>query len=199
MEAGRPITDVYFPLSGVVSLVTTMEDGSTAEAAAVGNEGMIGVAVCLGEDSLGNVTAIQEIPGHALAMDARCFRREAARPGRFHDVVLGYTRFLIAQTMRTGACNGLHSVEERIARSLLLIRDRTAIDAFPLTQEFLSELLGVARPTVSIAAGVLARAGIIMYRRGRIRILDRAGLEEASCECYGAIQDEYRRLMPVFA
>jgi CRP-like cAMP-binding protein len=167
----------------MVSLVTTMSDGSTAEVATVGNEGIVGIEASLGGASMSNVTAIQEIPGETVVMDARTFSREASRPGRLREVVQGYARFLIAQSMQTGACNGLHTVEERIGRSLLLIRDRTSSDAFPLTQDLLSRLLGVTRPTVSAAAGILHRAGALQSHRGRITILDPAALRSAACEC----------------
>jgi CRP-like cAMP-binding protein len=176
-----------------------MHDGSSTEAAAVGNEGIVGMEAFLGGTSTGTVTAIQEIPGRSLVMDARSFSREAAAPGRLHDVVLGYTRYLMAEAMQTGACNGLHSVEERIGRSLLVLRDRTRADAFPLTQDFLSRLLGVTRPSVSTAAGVLQKSGVIAYHRGQMTILDRTGLQGASCECYEVIKAEYERLMPVFS
>jgi CRP-like cAMP-binding protein len=196
-RAGSPIVEVFFPLSGLVSLITTMRDGSTAETGVVGNEGLIGVEVFLGQLSTGNMMAVQEVPGEALVMDARTFARETAS-GTLRQVVQGYVWFLIAQTMQTAACNRLHSVDRRLGRTLLMISARTGLTFLPLTHEYLSELLGVARPSVSIAAGTMRRAGLIGYHRGSIVITDRAALEEASCECFAAMQEEYRRLMPVF-
>jgi CRP-like cAMP-binding protein len=197
-RAGSLIVDVFFPLSGLVSLITTMRDGSTAETGVVGNEGLIGVEVFLGQLSTGNMMAVQEVPGEALVMDARTFARETASGGTLRQVVQGYAWFLMAQTMQTAACNRLHSVDRRLGRTLLMISARTGVASLPLTHEYLSELLGVARPSVSIAAGTMRRAGLIRYHRGSIVITDRAALEEASCECFAAMQEEYRRLMPVF-
>jgi CRP-like cAMP-binding protein len=197
-RAGSPIVEVFFPLSGLVSLITTMHDGSTAETGVVGNEGLIGVGVFLGQLSTGNMMAVQEVPGEALVMDARTFARETGGGGTLRQVVQSYVWFLMAQTMQTAACNRLHPVDRRLGRTLLMISARTGVTSLPLTHEYLSELLGVARPSVSIAAGTMRRAGLIGYHRGSIVITDRAALEEASCECFAAMQEEYRRLMPVF-
>ncbi|HZB00799.1 MAG TPA: Crp/Fnr family transcriptional regulator [Actinomycetota bacterium] len=195
MRPGDAMRSVYFPLRGVVSLMTPMEDGSAVETATVGNEGMVGIQVFLAGGAIGNAQAIGQIPGETLRIDADHFRAEIGADGKFREILFAYAQALFAQISQGVACNGIHNVQERCARWLLESHDRAGSDAFLLTQEFLGDMLGVRRASVTVAAKTLQMAGVIEYRRGRITVTDRAGLEEASCECYGVIKEEYRRLV----
>lgn len=188
------ISHVYFPVTGVVSLVTVMEDGATAEIATVGNEGMVGLPVFLGTGMVPHQAFVQ-VPGDAFRIEAAAFREEAERWGPMTRIMQRYTQAIFTQVAQSAACNRLHSVEERCARWLLMTHDRVISDEFPLTQEFLSQMLGVRRASVSVIARLLQHAGLIRYRRGRVTILDRQGLESASCECYHIISSEYERLL----
>jgi CRP-like cAMP-binding protein len=192
-EPGRPVSHVYFPLSGIASLVTTMEDGATVEAATVGNEGMIGLPMFL-ETGTASIEAFVQIPGDALRMKASAFRTLIQGGGALADVIQRYTQVLLRLIAQSAACNRLHSLAQRCARWLLMSHDRVDGDSFLLTQEFLSQMLGVRRATVTIAAGELRRAGLIRYRQGRIEIVDRRGLENVTCECYPVIRREFDRL-----
>jgi CRP-like cAMP-binding protein len=192
---GQAMRHVYFPLWGVVSLMTPLEDGSAVETATIGNEGMVGVHAFLGGGALGNSQAMGQIPGECLRMGADHFRAEIDGDGKLRQIMFAYSQALFAQISQGVACNGRHSIQERCARWLLEANDRAESDQFMLTQEFLSDMLAVRRPSVTVAARVLQQAGVIQYERGRITVLDRRGLEEASCECYRAIKSEYRRLV----
>lgn len=196
LEPGRPLRLAYFPLSGVVSLMTRLIDGADVETATVGNEGMVGVHAFLGGGVLGNARAIGQVPGETLVMDMDHFRAEVDGDGKLRSVMLAYTQFLFAQISQAVACNAAHGIQQRIAKWMLEAHDRAGgQDDFELTQEFLAEMLGVTRPSVSVAARILQSAGLIRYRRGDIQVLDRQGLEESSCECYAAVQREYERLI----
>lgn len=192
---GEAMRSVYFPLWGVVSLMTPLEDGSAVETATVGNEGMVGVHALLGGGAIGNAQAIGQVPGETLRMNADSFRARIDGDGKFRQLMFAYTQALFAQISQGVACNGVHTVQERCARWLLETHDRAGSDEFLLTQEFLSDMLGVRRPSVTVAARTLQQAGVISYERGRITVTDRAGLEEASCECYQTIKNEYHRLV----
>jgi CRP-like cAMP-binding protein len=192
---GEPMVHVYFPLWGVISLMTPLEDGSAVETAVVGNEGMVGVQAFLGGGTIGNAQAMGQIPGEALQMNADHFRAEIDAGGKLRQVLFSYSQALFTQISQGVACNGVHAIQERCARWLLEAHDRAGSDEFVLTQEFLSDMLGVRRPSVTVAARTLQTAGVIQYRRGRITVIDREGLEEASCECYRVIKHEYRRLV----
>jgi CRP-like cAMP-binding protein len=192
---GQRMRNVYFPLSGVVSLMTPLEDGEAIETATVGYEGMVGIQVFLGGGVLGTTQAMGQVPGEALRMDADHFRAEVDAGGKLREVLSSYTQALFAQISQGVACNGAHVIQERCARWLLESHDRARSDQFMLTQEFLSDMLGIRRPSVTVAARLLQEAKIIEYHRGRITVLDRAALEEAACECYRVVRDEYRRLM----
>jgi CRP-like cAMP-binding protein len=192
---GGRVEYVYFPRSGVVSSLFVMLDGRSAEVGAVGREGMLGVTAFLGADSY-PTQAICQVPAEVLRMPAAAFVAEVRRGGQFHDVVYRYARVFFDTTVRMAACNCLHRVEERCARWMLMCRDRIGSDEFPLTQEFLALMIGVRRASVSLAAGMLQKAGLISYRHGRITILDRDRLEGASCECYRAVRDQYERAFP---
>jgi CRP-like cAMP-binding protein len=196
MEAGERIHSVYFPLTAVVSLLTTMDEGEGVEIATVGNEGMVGVPVFLGAEELGTRDLVQnQVPGTVLRTDVSSFLREAQDGSAFRGVVQLYVQAYLRQVSQQVACNGLHPVVERCARWILLTHDRVGADEFPLTQEFLSQMLGVRRATVTVAAGSLQNARFVRFDRGRIRILDRDGLEESACECYSVIRNEFDRLL----
>ena len=190
-----PIRSVYFPLTGLVSLVSTLADGTTVEVATIGNEGLIGLPLFLHANSI-PFTAFVQVPGEALRMDAEAFDR-LLRAGseEFSHLLYRYTQALFNQLAQHVVCNRLHPIAPRCARWLLLTHDRVGQAAFPLTHEFLAQMLGVRRASVTTVAGRLQQAGLIRYRRGIVRVLDRAGLEVASCECYGVIKQEYDRLL----
>jgi CRP-like cAMP-binding protein len=192
---GARIAHVYFPLWGVVSLMTPMEDGSAIETATIGNEGMVGVHAFLGGGVIGNAQAMAQVPGEALKMDADHFRGELESGGKLRQVMFNYVQALFTQISQGVACNALHNIQDRCARWLLETHDRAGSDRFLLTQEFMADMLGVRRPSVTVAARALQQAGIIRYSRGQITVLDRSALEAASCECYRVVQDEYQRLV----
>ena len=190
----EPIEYVYFPNSGIISLVNLTEDGGTVEAATVGNEGMVGLPLLLGTDRMIG-QAITQIVGDALRMKADVFKQEVTPASPLYSLLLRYTQALMNLISQSVACNRLHSVEDRCCRWLLLCQDRVESDEFPLTQEFLAQMLGVRRASVSVVAATLQKAGLIRYRRGKITILDRLGLEAASCECYQIVKQELDRLL----
>lgn len=193
-EPNLPIEYVYFPNHGVVSLLNLMEDGTAVEIATVGNEGMVGIPVFLGADTIPG-KAFSQIPGTAMRMKADVFKEKVNQGNPLHNLLQRYTQALFNQVAQSVACNRLHSIEERCCRWLLMTRDRVESDEFPLTQEFLSLMLGVRRPSVSVVAAILQKAGLIRYSRGKITILDREGLEAATCECYRIVKDEFNRLL----
>jgi len=192
-EANGPIPHIFFPLNGVVSLVL-MEGGFTLELGTIGNEGMVGTPVFLGAES-SPTRAISQVPGDALRMETKVFQEEMTRGGPLHGLVQRYTQAMINQISQSTVCNHRHSVQKRMCRWLLMSHDRVGTDEFQLTQEFLAQMLGVRRPTVSAAAGILQKAGLITYHRGRLTVLDRKGLEAASCECYEVVAKELDRLL----
>jgi len=185
---------LYFPTTSVISLLYTMEDGSTAEMGLAGNDGVVGVALFLGGNTTPN-RAIAQIAGEAFRLKAAILQREFARGGAFQRLLLRYTQALITQISQTAVCNRLHPVENRLCRWLLLSHDRVRSDELIMTQEFLSHMLGGRRESVTVAAGRLQDAGLIHYARGHIKILDREGLETNVCECYRIVRDEFVRLL----
>ncbi|MGF1934252.1 MAG: Crp/Fnr family transcriptional regulator [Nostoc sp. ChiQUE02] len=193
-EPGEAIAQVYFPNKAVVSIITTMKDGSTVEAGLVSNEGMVGISVILG-DNITTTTALVQIPDSAMQMDADILRNEFNRGTALQSVLLRYVQGMYTQIAQGSACNRLHKLERRLARWLLTVSDRLESEEFPLTQEFISQMLGVRRAGVTEAANILSEAGIITYHRGQINILNREALEKTSCECYQIIEDEYVRLL----
>jgi CRP-like cAMP-binding protein len=196
-QENEPIEHVYFPLDGVMSLVSKMEDGRGVEVATIGNEGMVGLPVFLQAALTSSLMAFAQVPGQALRMPA----------GRFSEFVAGadngglsfalnrYTQALMSMIARAVACNALHNVQQRACRWLLTTHDRVGGDEFILTQEFLSQMLGVTRPSVNEVARLLQDAGAIDYKRARITVLSRAELESRSCECYAVIRSEFDRLL----
>lgn len=188
-----PISHAYFPLSGVISLVITLESGETVEVATVGNEGLAGTALVLGAER-GPLKAVCQVAGQALKMRADNFRRSLDEHPAFVAIARRYTQRLFDQIAQTTACNQMHSVQQRICRWLLMTHDRVGAAEFHLTQEFLARMLGVRRPSVTVAAGRLQKAGLIRYQRGRIHIVERAGLEAGACECYESLRRELEAL-----
>lgn len=194
---GERIDSVYFALSAVSSLLNLLEGTEGVEVATIGSEGVVGLPVSWGVSHANPRELIQaQVAGEALRMDADVFTAEMATQGRLSALVRRYTQAFFAQVSQQVVCNGLHSIQERCARWLLLTQDRVGTDEFPLTQEFLAQMLGARRPTVSTAAATLQQAGFIRYRRGRMTIADRQGLESASCECYGVVREVFDRLLP---
>jgi CRP-like cAMP-binding protein len=193
-EPNGPIKHVYFPINCVISLVTYLEDGASVEMATIGLEGMVGLPIFLGTDTMPS-RAFGQVPGDALRITAAAFTEEIERNGPLVRVLNRYTQALFNQVAQTTACNRVHLVEQRCARWLLQTHDRVGSDQFSLTQEFLAQMLGVRRSGVSAAAGLLQKAGLIRYARGWITVLDRPGLESASCECYRVIKREFDRLI----
>jgi CRP-like cAMP-binding protein len=193
LEPEQPIEQIYFLERGVCSIVMTAENGAVVEIATVGREGFIGTPVLLSTD-LAAETTLCQIPGGALRMSAAQFRDALTVDPALQRICLRYTQGLISQISMSAACNRLHNIEERAARWLLMTHDRVDGDSFPLTQEFLSQMLGVRRQAVNVAAGMLQQAGLITYSQGVVTVVDRAGLEGTSCECYGMIRQIYDRL-----
>ena len=185
---------VLFPESGMVSLIATLEDGEQVEVGIVGREGLIGLPLIFGDDrSL--VEARVQLGGTALRMDAAALRDGMGESAALRRLLLRYVLALHAQVTLTAGCNARHAIEQRLARWLLTAHDRAATDEFAITHEFMAMMLGVRRPGVSLAAGVLQRAGLIRYVRGRMTVTDRLGLEAASCECYHTAWREFGRLL----
>jgi CRP-like cAMP-binding protein len=183
-EPGKPITSVYFPETGWVSMLAYMEDGDAAEVGLVGNDGMVGLPVLLGGDS-DDLEAMVQAPGTALRMDTAALREELGRIPTLRTFLLRYALVHHGQVARTAACNGRHHIDQRLARWLLMAHDRARTDEFPMTHEFLSMMLGVRRAGISTAANTFQKASFIRYERGCIEVTDRPGLESVACECYG--------------
>lgn len=194
--ADKTIEFVYFIETGVGSLVNTMANGQAAEVGTIGNEGVVGLPIVLGDDRAPTSVYVQ-VPGVGLRMKASLFKRELARSPAMQVVMLRYVHALFNQVAQSAACNHFHSLEQRCCRWLLMTRDRMGSDEFLLTQEFLAMMLGVQRSGVSIAAGGLQRAGLITYKRGNVAILDRRGLKKLSCECNDVSRKEFDRLLGV--
>ena len=192
--ANRPLEFVYFLESGVGSLVNTMTNGDAAEVGTIGNEGMVGLPLLLGDDRAPTSVYVQ-VPGTGLRMSAALFKRELADSPSIRSVMLRYAHALFNQVAQSAACNRFHSIEQRCCRWMLMTHDRMESSEFLLTQEFLAMMLGVQRTGVSVAAGALKRSGLIDYRRGVVTILDRAGLQRRACECYGVSKREFDRLL----
>jgi CRP-like cAMP-binding protein len=193
-DLDEPIPHVYFPKTGMVSLVTPLEDGRQVESGTIGNEGLVGLTVLLGYERSTHRVMCQ-VKGESLRLAVSPFMEVVKRSPQLYSPLLRYVAVSLRNTAQIVACNALHPVPERLCRWLLMIQDRVATDAFFITQEFLAEMLGARRQTVSIIAGTLQKAGLITYRRGDVRILDRKGLEEGSCECYQLMKRFYDQMM----
>lgn len=192
----EPLGHAYFPHSGVFSVVKEPEEdgGLVVEIATVGNEGMVGLPLVLGGESTPD-TCFCQVAGRADRIPAGPFKEALRASPAMQRLLLRYTQALLNQVAQAAACNRMHPVEERCARWLLMTHDRVGVDHFVLTQEFLGQMLGVRRPSVSVAASMLQKAGLIRYGRGLVVVTDRAGLEAAACGCYDTINSEYDRLL----
>lgn len=193
-RANKPIEFVYFIETGVGSLVNTMANGQAAEVGTIGNEGVVGVPLVLGDDRAPTSVYVQ-VPGGGMRMTAALFKKELAQSPSMQAVMLRYVHALFNQVAQSAACNHFHTLEQRCCRWLLMTHDRMHADEFLLTQEFLAMMLGVQRTGVSRAAGALQAQGLITYTRGNVVILDRRGLKQRSCECYGVAKKEFDRLL----
>ncbi len=193
-ESGATLGHVYFPTTSHISLLYTMIDGSTAEMGLVGNEGVVGIALFMGGETTPNRAMVQGAGG-ALRMRAKAMLDEFNRGGDFQHLLLRYTQALITQISQTAVCNRLHSVEQRLCRWLLMTHDRSESDQLQMTHEFISNMLGVRREGVTVAAHRLQQAGMISYTRGHIKIIDRPTLLVNVCECYEVVKSEHTRLL----
>ena len=189
-EPEEPIEAVYFINSGIVSWLATLQNGNTVEAGVIGSEGLAGVSVLLGAQSTPNL-ALTQAEVSALQISSKDLTTEFRKNGKLNRTVLRFVHSMFTQVAQTAACNRLHTLDQRLARWLLMTHDRTDGDAVPVTQDFLSHMLGVRRAGVSVAATSLRQKGLIEYRRGNIHVLDRKGLEALSCECYEIVKQEY--------
>lgn len=194
-EPGVSLDHVYFPTTAIVSLLYMMEDGATAEIAVVGNEGVVGISLFMGGDSTPS-RAVVRGAGQCFRMQARVLKDEFNQAGPIMSLLLRYTQALITQMSQTAVCNRHHSLDKQLCRWLLLTLDRLHGSELMMTQELIANLLGVRREGVTESALKLQKAGIIKYARGHISVLDRAGLEQRTCECYGVVTREYARLLP---
>lgn len=188
-ESGGPITDVYFPNSGIISVLAGSGERSTLEVGLVGKEGMIGLGAFLGVNSSHHRAVVQGA-GSALKMKARHLREAWRNDGALPRVLLRYSHSVLTQMSQLAVCNQFHALEARLARWLLMTHDRIDGDEFQITQNFLSNMLGVRREGVSVAAGTLQKLGLIHYSRGRLTMVDRTGLEAKSCSCYGIMKND---------
>ncbi|HEY0100471.1 MAG TPA: Crp/Fnr family transcriptional regulator [Pyrinomonadaceae bacterium] len=190
----EPLTHVYFPNRGTVSVIATLADGGGVEVGVVGNEGLFGLNVVLGSMSTPHEAMVQ-LPGDAFRIPAHVIMGEFKKGGQLQDLILRYVQAFIIQIAQTAACNRSHPMGGRLARWLLMTHDRAMTDELLLTHEFIAVMLGTRRAGVSEAAGRLQNEGLIKYRRGHIQIIDRKGLESTSCECYPLVKREFDRLL----
>ena len=194
-ESGETLKNVYFPTDAIVSLLYVMEEGDSAEIAVVGKEGIVGVSLFMGGESTPSRAVVQSA-GWAFRLKAPLMKSEFDRAGILMHLLLRYTQALITQMSQTAVCNRHHSLDQQLCRWLLLSLDRLTRNELVMTQELIANMLGVRREGVTQAALSLQKAGLISYARGRIKVLDRKGLEERTCECYAVVKDEYDRLLP---
>ncbi|MBL6081761.1 Crp/Fnr family transcriptional regulator [Belnapia sp. T18] len=192
--AGGPVDAVFFIETGMVSILVTLEDGSQVESGIAGPEGLLGLTLVFG-DSRSLTDARVQLEGTALRIGAAALHTAMDGSPALRALLLRYALAFLGQVTQSGACNARHPIENRLARWLLTAHDRAGVDEFAMTHEFMAMMLGVNRPGVSIAAGILNRAGLIRYVRGRMTITDRPGLEAATCECYHTVRHEYARLL----
>ena len=194
-ESGTRLSHVYFPTTSIISLLYVMENGASAEIAVVGQEGIVGISLFMGGESTPSRAVVQSA-GQGLRLKASLMMLEFNRGGPVTHLLLRYTQALITQMAQTAACNRHHSLDQQLCRWLLLSLDRLQSNQLVMTQELIANMLGVRREGVTEAAGQLHKAGLIRYQRGHITILDRAGLERRTCECYAVVKKEYDRLLP---
>lgn len=194
-ESGIELRYVYFPTDSIVSLLYVMEDGDSAEIAVVGNEGVIGVSLFMGGETTPSRAVVQSA-GRAYRLPGQALKQEFIRGAAMQHLLLRYTQALLTQMAQTAVCNRHHSLDQQLCRWLLLSLDRLASNELVMTQELIANMLGVRREGVTEAAGKLQQAGLIHYSRGHITVLDRAGLEARTCECYAVVKKECDRLLP---
>jgi CRP-like cAMP-binding protein len=194
-EPGATLTHVYFPTTSIVSLLYVLEDGASAEIAVVGNEGIVGISLFMGGESTSSRAVVQSA-GHGFRLAAQLLKDEFNRAGPVLHLLLRYTQALITQMAQTAVCNRHHTLDQQLCRWLLLSLDRLRVNELAVTQELISNMLGVRREGVNEAAHQLQLAGLISYVRGCITVLDRPGLEKRTCECYAVVKREYDRLLP---
>jgi CRP-like cAMP-binding protein len=194
-ESGTTLAHVYFPTTSIVSLLYVMENGASAEIAVVGNEGLVGVSIFMGGESTPSRAVVQSA-GHGLRLKSQFMKDEFNRAGPVLHLLLRYTQALITQMAQTAVCNRHHSLDQQLCRWLLLSLDRLRTNELAMTQELIANMLGVRREGVTEAALKLQEAGLISYARGHITVIDRAGLEKRTCECYAVVKNEYDRLLP---
>ena len=194
-KPGEEIEDLYFPLTCMISVTVRMTNGDTVEAGAIGSREVVGVNAFMGGHETTQTEYIVQLPGEAMRIAAEPLKTEFNRNTQMRSVMLKYTQAFIAQISQNTACNRLHTTDQRLARWLLEVRDRVQSDNFPLTHEFISEMLGVRRASVSAAAMKLKKNGLIEYSRGTVKILNITTLGKLSCECYSALKEEYDRLL----
>jgi len=193
LDPGEEITHAYFLETGLASVVVAMADGTMVETGITGNDGLVGFPVLLGTKTMPTRTFMQ-IPGAGYKIKANHVIEEFERVGTLHKMIQRYFQAHLVLTGQTAACNRLHDIAERLARWLLMCHDRMEADTFAITHEFLGHMLGTPRSTVTLAAGILNKAGLIAYSRGKVLVKDRKGLEKAACECYQTIRKEFDRL-----
>lgn len=194
-ESGDHVDHVHFPISGIVSLMYALEDGSTSETALVGKEGIVGISIFMGGDSMPASTEVQSA-GQAYRLPRSVMKREFALGGKLQQLSLLFTQALISQTSQTAVCNQYHGVDQQMCRWLLTSIDRLEDNELHITQEMVSNLLGVRRETISKNLAHLQKKGLIETGRGRIKVVNRKAMEKCACECYGVVRDEYQRLFP---
>ncbi|MBU6995946.1 Crp/Fnr family transcriptional regulator [Ferrovum myxofaciens] len=194
-ESGMQMRHVYFPVDSIVSLLYVMEDGSSAEIAVVGNEGIVGVSLFMGGETTPSRAVVQSA-GNAYRLKGQFLKNEFFRAGPMQHLLLRYTQALLTQTAQTAVCNRHHTLDQQFCRWLLLSLDRLPSNELIMTQELIAAMLGVRREGVTEAAGNVQKAGLIKYSRGHITILDRVGLEKRVCECYAVVKKEFDRLLP---
>jgi CRP-like cAMP-binding protein len=194
-EAGIQLKYLYFPIDCIVSMLYVMEDGSSAEIAVVGNEGLVGIALFMGGDTTPSRALVQSA-GHAYRLKAGLMKQEFARGGALQHLLLRFTQALLTQMSQTAVCNRHHTVEQQLCRWLLLSLDRLSSSEVMMTQELIANMLGVRRESVTERARKLQEAGLISYSRGHISVIDRPKLEQYACECYAVVKREYDRLLP---
>ena len=194
-ESGDHVNYLHFPTSGIVSLMYSLEDGSSSETALVGDEGMVGISIFMGGESMPTSTEVQST-GNAYRLSRKVMKREFALGGELQHVALLFTQALICQTSQTAVCNQHHSLDQQMCRWLLMSMDRLHSDEVVITQKTIGELLGVRRESVNQVVGQLQKDGLIVRTRGRITVVDRPKLEQRVCECYAVVKDEYERLLP---
>ena len=194
-EQDKPLTQVYFPITSFISLVTTISDHPPLEMGLIGNEGMLGATLTLGVNTA-PMRAVVQGAGTALRINAADFRLALSESPALHRTINRYVYVMMAQLSQTAACNHFHEIEPRLARWLLMTHDRAHADHFHLTHEFLADMLGVRRSGITVAAGALQNKNLIGYTRGEISIINRAGLEAAACECFEAVNNDYKQQFP---